>query len=399
MSASEQQLRAIAESPRFEMMNFPKLHEHLRDVDIAITSILRTSPSWKGATADTAVDLLKQYAVFFREVDRKAYVLEAKVGNANLAIDHAVKSLGTLPSTVVPPEIAEAVGTTVPFQGVDIPVNGAVGFVANLLAGNREKAAKDALETLQDDLRPPRQELANEGRIWPPQPVPHNPAPPRNGDDTVGDDDGTTGDGVRPPGGYGDRTTPPGYTPPTPPRYDDPRTISDPPPPYVIDDPRVTDDDDGDTSIDGDLDPTNPTTGGKDPRWNPPGTGTGGGGGSGLVPGLGGAGAAAGLAAAARAGGMGAGGMGAAATGAGARLGSGLSGGAGAAGGGGASAAGAAGGRGGAGTGMMGGGGAGGAAEEKQKRSGLGGLIAPKLEDDEELGPRSAAADAGGRDQ
>ena len=46
---------------------------------------------------------------------------------------------------------------------------------------------------------------------------------------------------------------------------------------------------------------------------------------------------------------------------------------------------------------MMGGqGGQGGT--NKEKRSGLGGFIAPKLEDDEELGPRSAGASAGGRD-
>ena len=49
------------------------------------------------------------------------------------------------------------------------------------------------------------------------------------------------------------------------------------------------------------------------------------------------------------------------------------------------------------GTSMMGApGGAGG--RDKEKRSGLGGFIAPKLEDDEEQGPRSASALAGSRD-
>jgi hypothetical protein len=48
--------------------------------------------------------------------------------------------------------------------------------------------------------------------------------------------------------------------------------------------------------------------------------------------------------------------------------------------------------------GMMGGGGQGGSGEKKSAGTGLGGLIAPKLDDDAELGPRSAAAGAGGRD-
>lgn len=63
----------------------------------------------------------------------------------------------------------------------------------------------------------------------------------------------------------------------------------------------------------------------------------------------------------------------------------------------GASESGRAGGRGA--PGMMGGGGhGGGGADKKTASTGLGGLIAPKLDDDAELGPRSAAAGAGGRD-
>jgi len=62
----------------------------------------------------------------------------------------------------------------------------------------------------------------------------------------------------------------------------------------------------------------------------------------------------------------------------------------------GASESGGAGGRGA--SGMMGGGGHGGGADKKTASTGLGGLIAPKLDDDAELGPRSAAAGAGGRD-
>ncbi|GAB3607789.1 hypothetical protein GCM10027413_31980 [Conyzicola nivalis] len=57
----------------------------------------------------------------------------------------------------------------------------------------------------------------------------------------------------------------------------------------------------------------------------------------------------------------------------------------------------AAGGRGtGTGTGMMGGGAA---SEERDKRVGLGGLMAPKLDDESDAAPRSAGASAGGRDE
>jgi hypothetical protein len=46
---------------------------------------------------------------------------------------------------------------------------------------------------------------------------------------------------------------------------------------------------------------------------------------------------------------------------------------------------------------MMGGGG-GGAGGDREKRSGLGGFMAPKLEDEDEAAPRSTGASAGGRE-
>ncbi len=46
---------------------------------------------------------------------------------------------------------------------------------------------------------------------------------------------------------------------------------------------------------------------------------------------------------------------------------------------------------------MMGGGGAGGAAEKKSPKSGLGGYIAPKLEDEGDGGPAARASRAGSR--
>lgn len=378
MSASEQQLKAIAESPRFELPNFRHLHSYLELVDQTIMNILKTSSSWKGATADTAVDLLQQYVTYFRKIDDVATDYEASVRHANTAIDNAAAAIGHLPSTVVPPEIAEAAGTTVPFQGVDIPVLGAVGFVAGLLSDNREKAATDALHELQRNLEAPRSQIVRMQDQWPTPPVAHNPAPARSGDDTTGVPSHST------PTGAGVAPVWTGY--PKPPGATDPG-------------PGGGGGGGGGTSKDGDLDPHNPGGGGggtTTPTKLPPKVP-----GSGLVPGLGGAGAAAGLAAAARVGGVGAGGVGGAGAAAGgaARLGSGLSGSAAAGtGAGGASGAGGAGGRAGATNMMGGGGGAGGAGKDKEKRSGLGGLIAPKLEDDEELGPRSAAADAGGRE-
>lgn len=74
----------------------------------------------------------------------------------------------------------------------------------------------------------------------------------------------------------------------------------------------------------------------------------------------------------------------------------GMMGGAGGAGGGAGSGSGSSGGR--RGMGMMGGaGGAGGGADEKKRRQGMSGLVAPSLDDDEEIGARSRAAEAGGR--
>lgn len=110
--------------------------------------------------------------------------------------------------------------------------------------------------------------------------------------------------------------------------------------------------------------------------------------------GLGGAGGA-GLGGAAGSGGPGGAGSGAR-LGTGGLLGSTPGGGAAAAGGagGGAAAAGGSGARGG--TGMMGGGGGAGGGD-KEKRSGLGGLMAPKLEDEDDAAPRSTGASAGGR--
>ena len=74
----------------------------------------------------------------------------------------------------------------------------------------------------------------------------------------------------------------------------------------------------------------------------------------------------------------------------------GMAGGGGAAGGG-AGGSGTKGGAGRGGAGMMGGGAGQGGSSEKKRRAGMGGIIAPSLDGDDEIGARSQAAEAGGR--
>ena len=371
MTSNEQELESIASASKFEVPNFATMRETLDGMSKAINALLTNSTGWKGETAAAGKAQLADMMAVYGKVGELTLKIEAAVGKANGAVDVAIDRLHGLPASAVPSSVLNAVGTSVHFMGMDFPINGAVGKIASLLAAQREQVARDALDELERNLDRHRAELRDttaqlsalmpdqHGTGAPPIEVPQ-PAPT-----------GPTGG----PGGPGTGGSGPSYRPWTPssglegpggraPSIDDPLTSG-----------------------------TIPGTGTGTPPWTGypnPGTGTvptpGIGGGGGIVPGLGGAAGAAGLAAAARLG-MGAGGgAGGAAAGAGA----------GAAGAASGSSAAGAGGRGGA--SVMGGGGAGGGAPEKEKRSGLGGLIAPKLEDDEEIGPRSAAADAGGRD-
>ena len=378
MGAKEEELREIAESPRFDVPNFGPLREYLDYMNTIIAEVIEGSDNWRGPAADTGIDLLYQYMDYFKHIGYEAHRVQAMVNAANTVIDEAAGAIGRLPSTVVPPEILNAVGTTVPFLGADIPVFGAPGIFANILMGQREDEAAKTLNRLESRLQPHQSDLNEVPRRMSEIPVPEakNPAPERHSSDDSDDSDKfgeqyprrTTGGSVAPG---------PVWTGSVPISYSGEGVH--------------TTDPSKDSDLNPKTDPYNPKGGTPTVKLPTPSAAVGGGGG-GLVPGLGGAGAAAGLAAAARMGGSGAGGLGAAGAG-GARLGSGASAGAGTVGTG--TGAGGAGGRG---TSSVMGGGAGGGAQEKDKRSSLGGLIAPKLEDDEELGPRSAAADAGGRD-
>ncbi len=377
--SKETELETIARSPKFDVPHFGEMRVRLDAMERAINALLANSDGWKGDTAAAGKKKLAALAKSYRELSELTTTVETVVGDANRAIDTAVGRLDSLPGAAVPTEVLNAVGTSVNFMGVEYPIAGAVGAIAKLLANKREEAASSALSELNTELQIQAARL----------PIPDRGKWEEDSQDHTGDTGGSSGpDGGGSPsisagtGNTGGYNTGGGYLvgAPVPPTPTGPRP-----------------------SVDGTPTPKpDPFTPTPLPRPNPvtpfPGGG-GGGGGGGLVPGLGGAGAAAGLATAAKVGGIGAGGATSAAGAAGGRLGSGLSGGTvgGASSSSGAAGAGGAGGRGASNT-MMGGGGAGGASQEKQKRSGLGGLIAPKLEDDEELGPRSAAADAGGRD-
>ncbi|MGX5694886.1 WXG100 family type VII secretion target [Agromyces soli] len=415
---------------------------HIVGLNVALTTFRRSlttlaeSDSWKGAAADSAGARLTQLSTDMGKIQDALETISKTIDAANASRSRATGAAAELPSADVPQFWENAVkGASVVVHPVLGPLaaDSAIDAIEGWLGGQREDAAKAALETMQAETSAYAARIDQQTAViaantptdskdWNlPEPTPE-PAPTP----VV-------------PGGWNTPTTgrPPGYTGP---------------------------------SVDGSLDPTYPSIpgGGTDPvrpgvpsipgtPGNPtipggPGTpglpggpggtfpggpggvvpggpgGTGGlpghvPGGGGLLGGIGGgaAGAAA-LAAGAKAvgaggagmrlGGLGAGGVGGpggagGAGGAGARGASGASGLLGRAGGleGGGAGGGAAGanGTGGSGaggrgtTGMMGGQGGGQGGSERERRNGLGGPIAPKLEDEEENGPRSRGAGAGGR--
>lgn len=391
MTSNEQELETIASATKFEVPNFALMRETMGGMSKAINALLTNSSGWKGETAAAGKAQLADMMAVYGKVSELTTKIEAAVTKANGAVDVAIERLHGLPASAVPSSVLNAVGTSVHFMGIDFPINGAVGKIASLLAAQREQVARDALDELERNLDGHRAELRQTTAELN-QLIPN----PKNGTGQPGPDDIPAPTGPTVPGGPGGPGGPSGSGPTYRPWSPTPGLEGPGGRAPSIDDPLTS----------GTVPGTGPTTG--TPPWTgmptptpTPGPGLGGG----IVPGLGGAAGAAGLAAAARVS-VGAGGSlggGAAGAGAaGARLGSGLSGsagtGVGSAGAGAASGSSAAGAGGRGASSVMGGGGAGGGAPEKEKRSGLGGLIAPKLEDDEEIGPRSAAADAGGRD-
>ena len=431
----EHQLAQIVAADQWNIPNIAALGDALSQVADDLATLAEYpggQGNWATSASNAFSTLQGRYSRAATELRRSADVITA----ANRAKATAAGALDGLPGLHIPAEIKAAIDLglpfVIPFLGPALlPAAAAIGLVEQFLGGQREEQAKAALDELQGALQDPRPnlthpltpDLGREG--FEPgteiHPVPSDTtareggsggshySPSRSGysaaagDTGVGNvEEGTglngsfggsaAGSGIGVPSGGGSGAA--GY---------------------------------GSTSADGDL------SGGTVPGTGFNGgiglAGSGGGRGGeglrGLGIGAGSAASAAAVAAAARMGGLG--NLGSGSLGGGGLGGGGLGGGTG--GGlrvGGLGAAAGKGGSGGTG-GLLGSGakatvaassaeeGAGGAAgskssnsmmggqggqggTNKEKRSGLGGFIAPKLEDDEELGPRSAGASAGGRD-
>lgn len=459
MGQNEDELVAITQAPPWEAPNLRSLEIALGALERALGDLSQTDPDkWSGAAAQKAADAFDELRQRYGKVKAALADVRDAVNIANAARSRASEAVGGLPSGEVPSYVHQAVAAAqaagehhVVIKGYAYVADKAVSFFDDLLGHNREKEAQAALAALKDELAPEQQKLKDaRERIksamssrW-----------------ALDDSDSSAKDQDSPdmvPGGP--YPLPPLPRVPSPGPIRPPGEFSGPNP---VPDPRTIDGPDFTDPIPNPGGPGWPPEVGlpspaEPPRYGPggpgtpsPGTGPGSGtgpywpgqgpdvdsgsagsiGSPGLTAGMLGGGALAGGAAlrwasgagAAGAGGAGAGGAG----GAGGILGSGGVGGAGAQAGGsgmlaggrglagglpgnaagagsgaGASSGSGAGAGAGAGArgGMMAGApGAGGDSGRKDQRSGLGGHIAPKLEDDEDFVPQSDSARAGSRD-
>lgn len=447
MGKYEDQLSAIGAGTDWSI-------EKIQTLSLALSTLQRTmanlaaSPGWKGASADDASEVFQQLKKNFTVVQDAVTDIETTVTRANAARSNAASSTSDLPSAKLDPfwRTAVTAGTVVvhPVLG-PLASDTALSVIEGFLGNQREDAAKKKVESLSSTLEEHRADLQKS------QADLQGVAPVLIGGDVpIPKDDGPTGPtmpGGYPGGGYPGGGYPGGGGPAVPTSGANPggsvgpvlhTDLSGPTGPNGTTGPT-----DGphwvDTTPHG---PSAPSVDDGGPGYTPghtPGGGAGGAGGQGgsagngvggaspLGAGVIGGGAGAALLAGSKlagggtaglgglggfgGGGVGAGGAGvggfggasgaggaSAARGTGGLLGQ--AGGPGASGGGTGSGAangassGAAGGR----PGMMAGGGQqGGATEEKAKGQGLGGPIAPTLDDDDESGPRSKGAAAGGR--
>jgi uncharacterized protein YukE len=376
MGYYENQLKTITSVNAWEISQLDKIRDEMNELQNLMTEIA-ASPGWTGTSADEAREQFAALRRVFNELETKLSTARSALTAANRALTKADNAHATLPGVAIPDWIYDEVKKAtagskiwIPFVG-EFAVESAISRVQEFFGAQRESAAYSALTTLQAELRDPRAQLvgAKLGYIdWPEGAE----EPPGTAPSWRGDDNGYGGWG---PGAYSSSgggggggtsitSVPPRPGPPVP------YCTLPPEPPKGW--PHTT------IGIDGEIRPGS---------LNGRGGGAGGLGGLGLG-GSGGGGLGAGL--------LGAG-AGAGALVVGSKLangGGGLLGGAGA--GAGAGGAGAGGGK--SSSAMMGGApGGGGGGSQKEKRNGLG-LIAPKLEDDDETGPRAAAAGAGGRD-
>jgi uncharacterized protein YukE len=368
MGNYENQLKAITSGATWNIQQLDSFKAEMSDLQDLMTTIA-ASPGWTGASADEAREKFAALRREFAEIETKLTAARHAIEAANRALTKADNAHATLPSVWIPDwlyeKAAQATAGTmipVPFVG-EFRAEVVIQRVKDFFGSQREAAAHRALDTLTGELVEPKQQL-KAARLDPPgvagstsEAWPEDVTPPSGGVSWGGDDNGN---GAWSTGGSGGGT----FT------GSNPGHPSSPPWPPIVLSPVEEPGPWGTIGVDGDV--SAGTTGG-----------------GGLSGGLLGAGAGVGgLAVASKLakGGLGAGGLGAGgAAGGGVGVAGGMGGGAGAAGGRSNAA-------------MMGGGApGGGGGSEKEKRNGLG-LIAPKLEDDDETGPRSAAAGAGGRE-
>jgi hypothetical protein len=426
MGPYEQELRRIESIGEWRIDRVESLSTNLQEL-VGTLGRLMSDLGWSGSSATAAGNTIDDIRRHSMHIIKTTDALHKNVNAANAIREATVARSQNLPSTFIPQWVHDAAktgGEQFEFMGWYFDgVAGSIGLIENMVGNNREREAAAALETYREQL--PDKDAIDLGRLVLEPPIPgHSPSenipePPAPGGGRIppGGGGGGGGDYGRPTYVGGGPVRPPApddVTPPQPPPVRPPVLPPDPEPPTGGPFPRPPDypypvpDDPGPGVIPG------PVTGG-------PGGVGGPGGGGGIGVGVG-AGVGAGAVAAGvglKAAGIGGGAMGFAGAGAGAGgaarpvAGGGLLGGGGAqaAGGGrpGAAGAGAAGGRGSgmlgnqgaAGGGRVAGGGAGGRDDEtkRQQGRGLGGPIAPSLEDDGDYVPRAEGTRAGGRDE
>ncbi len=393
MTTAEQKLRQINDEGHWVAPNLSALGFAIDGLSRSITK-LRDAEGWEGKSADAADILFEQLVTMYRTASIAIEAVSDAIAKANEILTNAMNDVEHLPGALISPEAYAAIENArssgkptvqIPGFGSSFLIEDALHSIATLLGGHRDAAARSALAILQakldavsTSLEGPRADLTKVAK-WTFDP----------------DGDGTSSTDIPMPTGW---PLPPRPTPirtltpapPPPPAPPVPRALPelphpwvpvprDPgivtPPPYLIGigDPSVPEF--PDPSADDGSEGTVPGGGGGR------GAGFGGGGGShsGLAAGvLGGATLTGAAALRMGVGGFGGGGMGA-----------------GGAGGPGSVGAGAGGGM--MGGQPMGGGGSGSRSDKKEKRPGLGGLMAPKLEDEAEFIPLPDGARAGGR--
>ncbi|WDG18498.1 hypothetical protein [Microbacterium sp. Clip185] len=446
MSEWEQRLRNLAEGPAWEMPNLSAVGPALT----SLTTLMNRVASETGFTGETEREAIDQMQKAKADIeDLRRYVeqdLPTAINAANARREEAQRHLEALDSGSLSADAQQtirnaAAGATIVFPGFSVIAGeGAIAAANWFLGSQREAQAKSAVEAVSNAL----DQDSGAFPELPPMENVYGSIP--NIPDELRDTNIDTGGPSKPSfQNYPDYNTPIGVPPgqggvimpgpdggdprfvPNDPDGSGPNGTARPPIYNALPAPGVIVHPDG--PVDGGV--GNYPGGG---LGTMPGGGSGGLGGSGsggmgsgglssgFMAGAGGAAALGGLGKAAAAGGLGGlrgagglGGAGLAARGGAGGLGGGLTanagggagggllgkGGAGGVGAGAGAAGEAAGGSRGA-TGMMGGGGAGagagGGGRSDKKGRGLGGPIAPSIEDDAEFGPRSEGAGAGGRD-